>query len=1242
MDTSAIRRLLYNAQGILNECFVLVELPKVLYAGFCWTLEQLQRQSVSTQELAFVSTVAPLRATNSPKVSPPDYALLEGFSFELDVLRKDHGIKDIPSLTLNPAEFLSDHRIALEIVDKVFEQTTLDRGQAKALCESLCRSLAFTQGPPGTGKTFLGVALARVLLASRPPALRRPILVVCMTNHALDSFLSGLYDAGVTSLARFGTKSKEDWTRQFQMRIISQRFKRTSIERARLKLVQHRADNLGTEGRSWCEALNNGALSWPAVREYLHAKNPKLLSRFTEVEKTDASNLSDIRLARKAGGFAFDYWCQGGDIKDVDLLLEKFNTMLGNETTVTEGSPRANKTLERLLENIRWNIAEIQDSMSEADIWKLPLRQREELLQQWKREIDVQTILDRTAEVHRRHQVALLEKRSVLEEVDIRMLENMDVIAMTTTACAKHRYMLEKLGLKIVICEEAGEVMEAQFLCTLFPSVEHCISIGDPLQLRPQVNEQSLSLETLQGSTYRLDESLMERLMFPASRGVEPIPNSVLNIQRRMHPEIADLVRTTLYPYVEDHESTQDREVVGGLADRVWWLDHQITEDGDDLRCSNPTSSSNTYEVEMTAGLVQYLVNSNEYDYKDITVLTPYNGQLAALSRKLRGLCSLWLSEKDREALCQEGLLAPEDVQAGGRTDVDIGDMLRLATVDNFQGEESKIVILSTVRSNEAGRVGFMKTPNRINVACSRARNGFYIIGNSKLMRTVPMWHRIITLLASKTKIGPGLRTCCSRHPDFIHSVQEPHQWGTIPHCQELCHFEFPCGHRCRMVCHASSLHDRVGCTEPCQRVIESCGHQCSRLCGQPCGGCTYEALSMKLACGHDATFSCTELQEGKDEEEVLCNVIIGTRTLSCGHEQEMICSKQGVAPLCTEKCKKPLNCGHVCGGSCFSCNQKGNHLVCEAVCRKEQPSCKHECLAKCHTGYPCPPCQHPCLVSCEHGNCPNICGKECERCVKGCIWECRHEGACASICCLPCTRIPCSQPCTQILPCGHLCPSLCGEKCSKACLQCSTGVVPEKVQMFLPCGHNFDLAELDNHVGIAELYRIDENGGILEVIASTVKGERNVNTWCPTCGQSCALINRYALHNQLQTFESVLDSLHVRFYRKTSKFLDQMYSKKLGLDSSFQAFQAGLKPGPLTGRYNELKIRERGNVLGELQENILGFRGILITIITLPPLVDNTQMQWSFHLRQPWPHWQGSYQPAVLSFLRSCHSDYA
>ena len=61
----------------------------------------------------------------------------------------------------------------------------------------------------------------------------------------------------------------------------------------------------------------------------------------------------------------------------------------------------------------------------------------------------------------------------------------------------------------------------------------------------------ALSLETELGASYRLDESLMERMMLPSTAGTQPIASSRLSIQRRMHPEIADLMRATLYPYLE-------------------------------------------------------------------------------------------------------------------------------------------------------------------------------------------------------------------------------------------------------------------------------------------------------------------------------------------------------------------------------------------------------------------------------------------------------------------------------------------------------------------------------------------------------------------------------------------------------------------------------------------------------------------------------------------------------------------
>ena len=54
---------------------------------------------------------------------------------------------------------------------------------------------------------------------------------------------------------------------------------------------------------------------------------------------------------------------------------------------------------------------------------------------------------------------------------------------------------------------------------------------------------------------------------------------------------------------------------------------------------------------------------------------------------------------------------------------------VKITVVDNFQGEENDIILLSLVRSNREARIGFLKIENRVCVALSRAKMGFYIIG---------------------------------------------------------------------------------------------------------------------------------------------------------------------------------------------------------------------------------------------------------------------------------------------------------------------------------------------------------------------------------------------------------------------------------------------------------------------------------------------------------------------------------
>lgn len=80
---------------------------------------------------------------------------------------------------------------------------------------------------------------------------------------------------------------------------------------------------------------------------------------------------------------------------------------------------------------------------------------------------------------------------------------------------------------------------------------------------------------------------------------------------------------------------------------------------------------------------------------------------------------------------------------------------MKITVVDNYQGEESDIILLSLVRSNENGNVGFLKTENRICVALSRAKYGLYVMGNmDNLYESGDLWKQIKDTLVNQDSYG--------------------------------------------------------------------------------------------------------------------------------------------------------------------------------------------------------------------------------------------------------------------------------------------------------------------------------------------------------------------------------------------------------------------------------------------------------------------------------------------------------
>lgn len=91
------------------------------------------------------------------------------------------------------------------------ETLHMDINQYEAFKGALTKEFAMIQGPPGTGKTYIGLEIVKIIIENmyNTKKLTNPIMVVCMTNHALDQFLEGIWRI-TRNISRFGFGTKSD------------------------------------------------------------------------------------------------------------------------------------------------------------------------------------------------------------------------------------------------------------------------------------------------------------------------------------------------------------------------------------------------------------------------------------------------------------------------------------------------------------------------------------------------------------------------------------------------------------------------------------------------------------------------------------------------------------------------------------------------------------------------------------------------------------------------------------------------------------------------------------------------------------------------------------------------------------------------------------------------------------------------------------------------------------------------
>ena len=477
------------------------------------------------------------------------------------------------------------------------------------------------------------------------------------------------------------------------------------------------------------------------------------------------------------------------------------------------------------------------------------------------------------------------ELKEVQFEEEEQVIRQATVVGMTTSGAARYHSVLQRIAPKIVVIEEAAEVMEAHIITSLSHNTKHTILIGDHKQLRPKATVYELARK------YNLEVSLFERMV------LNSMDCKRLSIQHRMRPEIATLTKRIYDHEIVDHDSVCNFPPISGLCHNLFFIDHCQPE----KLIGGLQSYSNHHEAEFLVALCEYLLRQG-YERKQITILTMYTGQLLLLQEKM-----------PRRAF--EGV--------------------KVCAVDNFQGEENDIILLSLVRSNSEGRIGFLGESNRICVALSRARQGFYCIGNFNLLKShCKLWKEICDDLKTKEAIGDNLQLICKRHKN-VTNVRWAREFKQceLGGCTMPCGDRLECGHACDKLCHVSDVYHALGrCIKMCFNSCSS-GHKCHNKCHYPreCPKCSV-LVRKTPACGHEQSLRCSvdpdDVSSGFQCERKVIKI------LPCGHNNLMKCFKDPIIYSdCTSSCTKVLDCGHTCSERCTQKCQCGTKIEIQLPC---------------------------------------------------------------------------------------------------------------------------------------------------------------------------------------------------------------------------------------------------------------------------------------------------------------------
>ncbi|MFZ1529475.1 MAG: AAA domain-containing protein [Ferruginibacter sp.] len=249
-----------------------------------------------------------------------------------------------------------------------------------------------------------------------------------------------------------------------------------------------------------------------------------------------------------------------------------------------------------------------------------------------------------------------------------KLFEEADVIAGTPIGL--YDANIDHLHFKTLIIDEAGQCMEP-LAWVVFNMADKIVLAGDHWQLPPTVLSNEAAL-------MGFNRSILEASIGKTSRVF------LLDTQYRMRQSIAGFSSVFFYKGL-----LKTAEHLFNTGVHLTFIDTAGSGFNEE---QGPDGTSLQNEGELR--IIQKIIETEEMDLSATAVISPYAGQVAVAKEIL-----------------------PK--------------MLRISTIDSFQGQEKENIIVSLVRSNDEGIIGFLKDYRRMNVAITRAKEQLFVIGDS-------------------------------------------------------------------------------------------------------------------------------------------------------------------------------------------------------------------------------------------------------------------------------------------------------------------------------------------------------------------------------------------------------------------------------------------------------------------------------------------------------------------------------